>query len=356
MAKFTFADRYAEAGLSPSSQTVLSRLEPANRIIYNIANDKIIELVSFYYGDTNVDLHWLRDEFVKEDASFSLVNNERETLVLASLILSELIQNESRVTILAVSAGSVRGLRQPSQSIWLLKEAEEALARLSVTDRNVKKIATKITPTSSPKNIDELTALSGTNDFEALVTLLGKVRTEALSSTTATAKQITVLFDEFNRQASLAREESQMLWWLIGGYSRTFERSFANFTPSQTAIVSAVDLGTLTTSSILGPIAIPAMLEKIIGSSKKTKGTPVRELAAVVDSFTIEELGMLDISNRLPARLTPITSSVLLAKAAGLGAWHSRFNTETGLEASIQLEPIVLAEQLYREYLLGRLV
>ncbi|MGE6101600.1 hypothetical protein ACLH0B_20455 [Aeromonas salmonicida] len=72
MAKFTFADRYAEAGLSPSAERIISRQEPAKRIVGNIKDNQILELVAVYYGSNNIDLDWFRDEFSTEDASFSL--------------------------------------------------------------------------------------------------------------------------------------------------------------------------------------------------------------------------------------------------------------------------------------------
>lgn len=78
MTKFMFADRYAEAALAPTPQIVASREAPAARIVESITPEQIFALVSVYYGDSNSTLGWFRDEFIKDDASFSLVNNERD--------------------------------------------------------------------------------------------------------------------------------------------------------------------------------------------------------------------------------------------------------------------------------------
>lgn len=72
------------------------------------------------------------------------------------------------------------------------------------------------------------------------------------------------------------REESQMLWWLTGGYSRAFNRSFTTFSTQQAAITAAIDLGALTNSSEFGPVAIPAMLERVILTAKRARGTAQR--------------------------------------------------------------------------------
>lgn len=357
MANFTFADRYSEAGLAPTSQTIISRQEPVNRIVANITDSQILELVAVYYGSSDINLDWFRDEFAQEDASFSIVKNEREACVLASLILAHLINDNNAIAILAVSVGRVRGLRTPPQSAWLMSDAEEAFTRLSVNTRVPAKITTKISPTVIPKLSEQITALADTpEDWSTLVTTLGQIRTEAQNSAKTTAGQVTIALNAFDRQAKQMREESQMLWWLIGGYSKIFERSFSTYAPQQAALIGAIDLGILTTHSEFGPIAMPAMLERVIASAKKTKTQHTRELAAVVDSFTVEELEQLPIRVQLPALLAPVTSAIELARTMGIGVWHSRFKSKTDLDSSIPLEPILLAEQLYREHLLGRLL
>lgn len=357
MANFTFADRYSEAGLAPTSQTIISRQEPVNRIVANITDDQILDLAAVYYGSPEINLDWFRDEFAQEDASFSIVNNERETCVLSSLILAHLINNDNAIAILAVSVGRVRGLRAPQQSAWLMNDAEEAFTRLSVNNRAPEKITTKISPTVTPKLGEQITALGDTpEEWPTLVTILGQIRAEAQNSAKTTSSQVTTALNAFDRQAKQMREESQMLWWLIGGHSKIFERSFSTFTPQQAALTGAIDLGILTTHSEFGPIAMPAMLERVIASAKKTKTQQTRELAAVVDSFTVKDLEQLPIQVHLPALLAPVTSAIELARTMGIGVWHSRFQAKTYLDSSIQLEPILLAEQLYREHLLGRLL
>lgn len=354
MTKFTFADRYADAGLSPSAQVIQSRQEPANRIAENITDDQIFALVLAYYGHSNVDLDWFRDKFIEEDASFSLVNNEREARVLAALVLGQLIQKENSIAILAVSIGCIRGLRTPSQSAWLVVEAEESLLRLSVTSRQSESIETKIAPTTTPKLSDEITALAA-EDWTALITILGKIRTETQNSTRTVANQTTSALQALTHQSKLMREENQMLWWLIGGHTSAFEQSFATLNTRQAAIVGAIDLGDLTTYSHFGPVAMPAMLERVIALAKKPKGQTL-DLAAVIDSFPEKDLKRLQVPQSLPPLLAPVSEAIKLAQLMGNSAWHNRFKENTGLEHTFNIESITLAEQLYRECLLEQLI
>lgn len=355
MARFTFADGYREAGLMPPAEIITLRQGPVNRITEKITNPQILDLACVYYGNLNVDLDWFREEFRTEDAGFSLINNERETRVLAALILGELIYNENAVAILAVSVGSFRGGRVPAQSTWLLTEAEQSFVTLSVEGRQTQAISTKLTPTITQKLTEEISGLV-TNDWAGLLTILGKIRTEAQSSAKTTATQATTALQTLERQSKLMREESQMLWWLIGGHSTTLDQSFAALGSRQAAIAGALDLGELTTCSLFGPVAMPAMLERVIALAKKTKVQQSLDFASAIDGFAEKDLKRLQAPKELPATLAPVSEAIKLSQLMGNGVWHKRFKETTFLEPLIDIESIPLAEQLYRECLLEQLV
>ena len=355
MTKFVFADRYAEEGLSPSAEIIASRTGPAERIISEITEVRSLALIGLYYGATDLDMGWFRDEFFKDDASFSLVNNEREARVLAATILEALVEDEDALVILGLIAGSVNGHRIPAQSKRLTHLAREMMGQYSVDERKPSVVETKVAPTVTAKLGEEIAAI-GANDWGALLATLIKMRNESLASVRTTSTQATNALTALNRQVALLREESQMLWWLVGGHSRTLVRSFTDFGPQQSALIGAVDLGELTSISRLGPVAASAMLERIIVLAKRSKGAMPKDLASAIDGVSREDLQRLNIfPNKVPARIAPITAAIELARTIGPGAWHGRFLEITGLQATIAFEPIELATQLYREHLLGQL-
>lgn len=356
MTTYTFADRYSEAGLAPTAEKILLREEPVRKIVEAVNDQQIVKLTQFYYDCSDSDLTWFRDTFVEADASFSMINNEREARVLSALVLGELIQSHNATAILAVSIGSVRGLRKPPQSSWLLYDAEEAFLKCSIEDRAYESVPSKFSPKASQILTDELKAAAEAPELLTLASLMIKVRNELHSSALTMSKQISSALEECDRQLSLMREESQMLWWLTGGHSKTLSRSFAAFTPAQAAFIGALDLGSLTTYTHLGPVAIPAMLDKIIALAKKKRAQGTVSLSSLIDSFVPEDLEMLHVPRALPPCIAPLSAAIDFAKTAGIGAWHARFEQKTGLNASISLEPVVMAEQLYREHLLGQLM
>lgn len=356
MTTHTFADRYREAGLEPTAEKIHSREEPVKQIVEDIELHKIVELTMFYFGRSGLDMTWFRDEFVKADASFSMINNDREARVLAALVLSQLIRAHNNVAILSVCVCSVRGARLPPQSSWLVLDAEEAFLKRSVAARAPKSVDAKFTPTVNQKLTEDIDAAAQSPDLTILLSLLKEVRKEAQASSVVTTKQMSGALTECQRQLSLMREESQMLWWLTGGYSKALSRPFASLLPEQAALAGATDLAMLTTYTALGPVAIPAMLDKIVAMAKKTKAQPAATLNGIVDGFSSDDREKLNIAIDSDPFITPVSSAIIQALAAGTGAWHSRFNTTTGLDASLSMAPVLLAEQLYREQLLGQLL
>jgi len=356
MEKSVFADLYSEEGLSPSAEIISSRTAAAERIVADMPDSRIVDLVCHYYGHVDIDLHWFRDAFAEDDASFSLVNNERETRVLSAAILGALIADDSDLATLSVVVGSVNGFRVPAQCKRMIGMAVEAMGQMSVNVRKPSAVEISLVPTQNPKLGEEVLALPA-NDWRQLIAAINNVRAETLSSSRTIAKQTMAAITPLKHQLELLREEGQMLWWLIGGHSRSLERSFADFGPHQAALIGAIDLGSLTTASRLGPIAALAMLERVIALAKNSKKTVPKDLANAIDGISREDLRKLSaVLTELPAQLAPITAAVQLASSLGPGAWHSIFLERTGLNANVEFEPALLSQQLYREHLLGKLI
>lgn len=146
-----------------------------------------------------------------------------------------------------------------------------------------------------------------------------------------------------------------MLWWLFGEHSRTLKRHFGDFSCGAVAIVAGIELGELTTVSVFGPIAAPAMLERVLRLAAK-QTVQEQQLATVLDSISLAELQTLKtLGKDQPPRMFPIMTAIELAKN-NRENWQVAFEKVTGLKPTIEFKPIEFATQIYYEHLLGQLL
>ena len=356
MAKYTFADKYSEERLSPTAEQITSREATVIRILSDIKDDQILDLVMYYYGNDVSGLEWLRDQFRQEDVTFSMVNNANEARLLTALILSELISNNHYFSILAVIVSSFKGKRTPPKAAWLVSEAEAAYRNLVVTDQDWSNIEVNIVPITTPKLSEELKALAVAETNTVPNDALSKVNNEARKSVLQISQHFANTLKELNNRIEIIREENQILWWWTGGYSNILGRSFKSTTPALAGIIAAIELGDLTTHSYLGRLGIPVILEKVTALAKTDPNQSFGEFDSIINSLAPEDLEKINLPLKSPPFISPVSTAINLAKTSGNNAWSVRFKEQTGMESSLSIETVILAEQLYREHLLGQVL
>lgn len=351
----TFADRYARANLKPTPETIAAREAPTVRVTKALTKAQLFSLVEFCFGCKPGDVGWLVEEYHKDDPSFSAYANHQECVVLASAILSNKVAEGDGTAILAIVATSFQGKRTPTGIEWLVNEAQEQLTHGAVSRRRNRTVETKIKYDSTPKLADEIAAIP-VNEWAMLLTKLGSVRSEAQAAAVEIATSVSAALKALNDNANYMREESQILWWLFGEQSRTLNRPFASMSAAQLSIAAGIELGQLSTASVLGPVAAPAVIGRVINAARKDKGPPkASSLSAAVDSFQPEELARFKVHEDGPAGVFPIMAAIAKAKENGKGSWQTAFGKLTGLDPEAELPPGLLSLQLYQEHLLGQL-
>jgi len=349
MAEFNFADRYAQAGLAPGAAIIEARQTTVSRIVTTLTIKQKFDLVGLYYLHPNLDLIWLRDEFLKEDAAFSLVNNERECSILAATILGSKVSQGDPVAILALLTTSQCGKRAPKEAGWLLDDARAKLLDLAAAARQPSEIDAEIGLPSLLKLGEDLKLLPA-NDWPQLVGALAKIQGEIRVVATKATAAIKSLASALQYQ----REETEMLWWLFSQYSKTLGRRFASFSRGAAAIVAGVDLGELTTVSFLGPVAASAMLERVLHLAPTDTGK--KSLGAYLNAINAEDRQKLEVYGAgHPPRIFPIMTAIKLARETPEG-WEAGLKRLADVDAELEFEPLGLATQTYYESLLGQLM
>ena len=141
-------------------------------------------------------------------------------------------------------------------------------------------------------------------------------------------------------------EEMEMLWWLIGEYSSSYSCPFAKVPSKARPLVLANELAEMTKFSP-GPTSINGLLSRRGLLSGKKVGV-VQVVNAVREDW-LQERESVDSSSKL---MTPIHEAVKRRMETGKGeAWVAGWAAVTQLPESLQLTPLQIGIQFYREAL-----
>lgn len=276
------------------------------------------------------------------DVAFDPLQSERELQVLAASALNYLVETMPDAAIMVTTA-SFGGHRKPKLPMDIVAKAENALAELSarkharVSGEELRLPAQKVNFEFASEEPQEIDSEQSTAQLEQLQAAI----TAAIQSVVAGQNRVVQLL---HKQILLDEEELQILWWLLGEYSKTQEKPFSQVAPEIRTLALPYELGRMTVVSP-GPASIGAMLARTGIGAKKTK------VADVVNAADLEWVKSVSASKLVSPVTTPIHFA--LEQRAELGtndAWLAGWAQLTGLSADVALPGVRLAELFYREH------
>lgn len=338
------ADQYAEARVPTSPEALGLRQQSISRIARDDRSSvQILSLVQRYFALPGSDLAWLVEQIRQEDPTFSLIASAREADLLSASILNELIQEKSSVAMHAVVTATAMGTRSPTIAPWLLTNARTVVAQEAVDDRKAR--ISGVPAASFQKIADEIGQLS--EDIEVQKAVLTKMRGEMSNVVKALTKHVQTLAHQTHTAVSRSREESAMLWWVFAEWSDLLQMPFKDIGTASASLLAGYELAELTTSP-LGPVSVPGLIQRILATTKKERG-------AISLSTAVTGGAKLDA---LPSPMTPVPETIAIihsalhrARTVGDG-WQAAFQTDTGFDPQAAASPQDLALQFYRERLL----
>lgn len=355
MANLNLADQYRAARLNPGPEILGLRQAPFEELRKKVDAKMAVDLTRLYFGlPVPGGTAWFRDAFAASDASFSMVDNEREGAVLAASLLRGALTDGKIYAGLAVLGAAASGQRQPPVDPEFPREAEVTIARVAKSSRErAVADASKMTLLVPSKMADPLAALTQTPDWVKAAALWELVSAESQELTKALAKQVASVLESLSGEVADLREETSMLWWHVGGWSRLLERPFAELDQSLAAVLVGVDLADLS-QTLQGPVAAPELMWRSLSTGRVDPNAKA-SLKAAVDAFLKEKVAdSLKLSEQLKvaAETCPVLTALLKASDVG-DAWQTPFRNATGgLSPEWELTPLALAKQVYRERLL----
>jgi hypothetical protein len=355
--EFNFADNYRAAGLAPGPDILRTRQDPFDKLRRTIDFQTAIDLTRLYFElPVPRGTDWFRDSFGATDPSFSLIDNAREAAVLAAGLLEAAAADGKVYAALAILTTSASGLRQPLIRPELVDAMRNSIQAKAVTNRQQAPIdpsQIKLSPQSGMST--ELTALVEAPDIAKVSSLLKQVSEESTEITKTLTSQVLAVVKPLAAEVVMLREEVEMLWWHVGGWSRLLEKPFAELDLGLAAVLAGVDMADMSRSAT-GPAAAPAIFQRTLlaGSEPKTTRIALKDAVDAIPQEKLDQLLLADALGDMPD-ICPVLTAFAKAKVIGAGsAWHAPFVNATGLGAESAFAPLELAMQAYRERLLLR--
>ena len=277
------------------------------------------------------------------DVGFDPTQSARELQILAAAALVRLVATLPDAALIVTTA-SFAGSRQPDLPMDLAGAAEKGLVTLSARKHartgieELKLAAPKVEFAVAPEAMQSMDP----TQWKAQLDKLHDATAALIERVVAGQNRVVELL---HKQISLDEEELQMLWWLLGGFSRQLEKAFMEIDSSVRPLALAFELGEMTAVSP-GPASIRAMLSRAGVGNEKLK------LADVTNAVDIGWAKSVSGSKLVSPVSTPIHFA--LEQRAELGSddtWQSGWSGLTGLSVDVALPAVKLAELFYREHL-----
>ena len=317
--------------------------------------DQIMDLLLYcancnrYSAET---LAKVRRTFWEHDSAFRMENNDVELRRLCGSVAMHVLGQESHDKLsiaLATVCLHFGGLQEDTGLVALPIEAERVLKELSIGIRSSEAEQESrhrvITPSKALTTIKELIEQGNDHlpltELEKILTQYGKGLNEI---NTANLRLQLAL--------SIQKEETDILWWLMGAFSNDLQQPFVSLDPAVAAVVAGKELADHVRHEP-GPVSVANILHRLV-SQVADSSTAVPLSSAVVEfpmSWRKEVTGQAD---RRALQYCPLHAALLhSADLADAANWVTVFSNHFPHSPESEILPEVLGQQMYRERMLA---
>lgn len=295
--------------------------------------------------------------FKDSDATFQMSGNDLELSVLAGAVACQVMTEESDEAD-AVALGLIcASIVNPEQYPWANPFIAFADSYLDERLQNVRSVESARRP-KFPANtlkteietfVARIAENNGAPTSEAAKELMNSL-VQALGSTHSMTLSAIA---EMERQSSLRKEETDILWWMTSGVSRDLGVTFKHLKTLAASLVAGKELASL----VSPPGVLPArtLLQRMIPTATgKSAGKPIGLIAAVkaTDRGWRESVASEFDSN---LDILPTLAAIKQSLSTDGDEWIPAYKKSFCLKSDILLPPADLSLQMHRECLLANL-
>lgn len=323
--------------------------------------DKALDALRLFNGIPTQDANFKEEYgaiFQQIDPTFRIRNNDLELRILAGASTIKVLDRQygdlSDPVALAITCANSRGLYSNGMDMNqdVLDSALNYLLKRAVNLRSPDKLT--FTRTSIGKFNKAVETFGGS--FSATTAETKTALVEPLNLLYSTVADQGALISKLNYALRVQREETNILWWLFGEYSRDLEKPLTEFKLPAVALITGKELADIT-SFAPGPRSIPAIIDRALRliTPKLPASITIKE---AVNGTPREwrERWIADTKMGVFQDLCPMHSAVEKSiEATGNNDWARAFNARGLVKVTQQIPPLDLAVQVYQERILIRI-
>lgn len=359
-----FAEWYRAAGLEPKADDLETRWTALEGFAKNIKVRNGLELVRIYFSRTTQAEDFMdryAASFQEADKNFPMRDNGLELQVLSAATIAHIVETTRTETTdaiaLAVLCGSCKGLRSDLLNSEIVDYARSYLINESSKVREAAKTFQVKAPDVDLKDLLEKLATAAGGGAGTLKEPIKPPFEKLAEAVSTLSSSVNRMGQSIAKEISARREESDILWWVFGEYSRDLNQPMSGIPLTFATLVAGKELADLVKLTP-GPLAARAYLDKMLRFVDKELSTKISIKDAINAAPNDWRKRLLDERN---AESVDDLCPIHLGTAKSLesdrpASWPAVFDKSTGLKSRTSLAPLDLASQVYDEKLLMRAV
>jgi hypothetical protein len=350
---------YKKLSLQKDAQFIEQRATVLESLSDNIHKKEALSLVAIVYGIDipKDDIEWFLSAFQQDEPGFASdgVDNEVELLAAASLRqeIDSYNDDSGLWPCLLLETANFGGLRTSKGDPTLIDYARKKLQEFQTT-HNVLNKATYHKKIDINTTYQSAETAGASNQWQLAHPAVKQTIEAVLGYTDQGLEwQATQLNNTISYIQQL-EEQTQTQWWAIAGWSESANMPYAKQSLEEATLRSAVELANITTSTLAGPIAAPALFNMVLTRDRKPAQLKKLVLKNVVTKTPMEwRKSWLGLETKDPyTRLCPIALAIGLATESNDEPdWEAQFARKVTIGLTTEMSPIEIATQLFRELL-----
>ncbi len=341
----SIAKRFRNASISVVEGIVEKREEGIDNFFNNgYDDDDILDLIKLFFGKECAETFLERfvEEFVKADSTFA-DDQKKEISVLAGIILSRMCETEGveDISLITIYARSYVFLGNKPIIEDIYQQMVEAYENAAAENRENIKFDYKqinLLPKEVAFIVEEGESFEINNDDVDKLSLMIKKINEICTF-------INKNYCELEDKNKILYENTEILWWLLAGYSSDAGKVYSELSLQQAALLVGKDLAEIVQSKP-GLYSANNLLYKVLDKNRDEKTLFANYIDVCADNVIEKLIGEFENSIE-----TPILFALYKKMENGEGSWHKAFEKKFG-KTKREYSGIEFAYQMYLECLM----